>query len=58
MSGDPINNWMVRFDAAVKRYHEATDEPTREAAIKDMKGLGFTDGDALYYLSHRGKNAR
>lgn len=58
MSGDPITNWTARFDAAMKRYHEAMDDDTRTAAVADMKGLGFTEGDALYYLSHRGKNVR
>lgn len=58
MSGDPINDWTASFDAAVKRYHEASDEPTKEAAIKDMKRLGFAEGDALYFLTHRGKNVR
>lgn len=55
---DPINDWITRFDAAMKRYHDATDDATRTAALNDMKGLGLTEGDSLYYLSHRGKNVR
>lgn len=58
MSGDPINEWTAKFDAAMKRYHDALDDPTKQAAIADMKALGFTEGDALFYLTHRGKSAR
>lgn len=55
---DPIKDWADKFDAAQKRYHDALDDPTKQAAIADMKALGFTEGDALFYLTHRGKNVR
>ena len=49
--------WKARFDAALKKAREAgTDysgRQARESAIEEMKALGMTEGDTLYWLSGR-----
>jgi hypothetical protein len=47
--------WLAEVDRVVRNYRNAdrkeTIHPGRQAAIKRLKGLGLTEGDALRYLN-------
>jgi hypothetical protein len=49
--------WKTRFDAALKKAREAGTDysgaTARAAAIDEMKALGLTEGDTLYWLNGR-----